>query len=223
MNEIIYPSVTSVMSNSGCISNMQNLLIFSSVATKKIREYIGWKRYDTPHNKVEQGGWLLGNHIQDSDGNIVQTLVTDVLLATQCIGSSTYLEWPAIEDIRLQRRFFELKEAFNASNPQRNELVRVGWWHTHPNALPVFMSGTDLETQRNKFYNPHDYSVVLNPHRLIWKAYIGRDAIEVPAIMLIEETDFDYHNSGMRSRKKRHPRKRVTQKAKKMYRGQRKW
>lgn len=188
MSETINPSITSIMSNSGLLSNTKNLLLFTSYATKKLRVTIGWNRFDFPRNRVEMGGWLIGNYIRDDSGQIVQAEVTDILLANNCAGTPSYLEWPAIEDIRLQRVFFRMKDELTAQNPSKGEnLSRIGWWHTHPNGLPVFMSSTDMETQRIKFFKDHDYSVVLNPHRMIWKAFIGRNADEVPAIMLIDK------------------------------------
>ena len=188
MSEAINPSITSIMSNSGSLSNTKNLLMFTSYATQKLRAAIGWNRFDFPCNRVEMGGWLIGNYICDDSGEVVQAEVTDILVATNCAGTPTYLEWPAIEDIRLQREFFRMKDELTLKNPTLGErLSRIGWWHTHPNGLPVFMSSTDMETQRIKFFKAHDYSVVLNPHRMIWKAFVGRNADEVPAIMLLDK------------------------------------
>ena len=187
MSEIIYPSITSVMSSGGSLSNVQNLLIFSAEAAHKLRALIGWNRFDYPPNRNEMGGWLIGRYIRDDNGQIVQAEVTDILKAESCEGTPTYLEWPAIEDIRLQREFFRIKEELTLNHPEAGEaLTRIGWWHTHPNSLPVFMSSTDMSTQHLKYFKPHDYSVVLNPHRLIWRAFVGKDAVEVPAIMLID-------------------------------------
>ena len=87
----------------------------------------------------------------------------------------------------MQREFFRKKDELSLIDHEAGEaLARIGWWHTHPNALPVFMSSTDMSTQHLKFFKPHDYSVVLNPHRMIWKAFVGNNAVEVPAIMLID-------------------------------------
>lgn len=176
MSEIIYPSITSIMSNSGSLSNVQNLLIFTPEATQKLRKCIGWNRFDYPPNRIEMGGWLIGRYIHDENGLIVQAEVTDILHAECCEGTPTYLEWPAIEDIRLQREFFRMKDELYTTDHDAGEaLARIGWWHTHPNGLPVFMSSTDMSTQHLKFFKPHDYSVVLNPHRMIWKAFVGND------------------------------------------------
>ena len=52
----------------------------------------------------------------------------------------------------------------------------------------MFFSSTDLETQRLKYYKAEKYAVVLNPHRGVWRAFAGADAVEVPAIMLAESS-----------------------------------
>lgn len=182
--------ITLDMKYSGTLSNIKSLLVFTPQATKKLRAVTGWNRFDYPRNRVEMGGWLIGNYIFNDEGKVIQAEVTDILHATDCKGTPTYLEWPAKEDIRLQREFFRMKDELTARNPSKGEkLSRIGWWHTHPNSLPVFMSSTDMETQRSKYFRDHDFSVVLNPHRMIWKAFAGRNAEEVPAIMLFGKPD----------------------------------
>lgn len=190
MKEKNNPCITFDMKYNGTMSNIKSLLVFKPRAAKKLMSVIGWNRFDYPRNRVEMGGWLIGDYISNDTGEIVQAEVTDILPAMDCKGTPTYLEWPAKEDIRLQREFFRMKDELTARNPSQGEkLSRIGWWHTHPNGLPVFMSSTDMETQRLKFFREHDYSVVLNPHRMIWKAFAGRNADEVPAIMLFDRTD----------------------------------
>ena len=44
-------------------------------------------------------------------------------------------------------------------------LYVIGWFHTHPNDLPVFMSPTDMRTQKHFFNEQWHFSLVLNPHR----------------------------------------------------------
>lgn len=170
------------------VSNLQDVLVFRPDAGRKLREFIGWGRFDYPANCVEQGGWLIGRYVRDGLGRGVRAEVTAILPAESCVGTPTYLEWTALEDIRLQRAFFRMKDDLSAVDPQAGEALSVlGWFHTHPNQLPVFMSGTDMETQRLKFFRPEHFAVVLNPHRRIWKAFKGKEAAEVPAVMLWED------------------------------------
>lgn len=170
------------------ISTTPRLLVFNPHASKRIREYIGWLRTDFPENRREQGGLLIGKYTADEEGNPYQAEVMDVLLAKTEHRFPGYIEWDAMEGIRLQQEFFKLKEDLETEKPEEAENLKIiGWWHTHPNKLPVWMSATDMETQRLEYYKPEKYSVVLNPHTGIWRAYAGRDAEEVPAIMLLDE------------------------------------
>ena len=168
------------------LSSTPQLLVFSSLATRRIQGYIGWLRDDFPDNRNEQGGLLIGKYIFDDEGNAVQAEVLDVLLACTDCRFPGYIEWSAMEEIRLQRLFFQMKEELERIDPKEaEELKIIGWWHTHPNNLPVWMSETDMETQRLKYFEQNKYSVVLNPHRGIWRAFAGKNAHEVPSVMLL--------------------------------------
>lgn len=59
----------------------------------------------------------------------------------------------------------------------------IGWYHTHPNNLGVFMSGTDQRTQATFFSANWQFAIVLNPHRLQWKAFAGEQATECPGFV----------------------------------------
>lgn len=165
------------------------LLVYTPYAARRQKELIGWLRDDFPRNKNEQGGWLIGRYLRDASGKIVQVEVTELLEAKADCRQPGYIEWSAMEEIRLQQEFFGLKERLAVSDPVgAEELACIGWWHTHPNELSVFFSSTDLETQRLKYYKTEKYAVVLNPHRGVWRAFAGADAVEVPAIMLAESS-----------------------------------
>ncbi len=176
-------------------SGTAKLLVFQPCASSKLFGLIGWLRDDFPDNRNEQGGILIGRYIRDADGHPVQAEVTDILLAQTECRYPGYIEWDAMEEIRLQRIFFDMKDKLEATDPEAaDELDIVGWWHTHPNGLPVFMSVTDMETQKIKCSRMEKYSVVLNPHQGIWRAFAGKDAEEVPAVMLIGNNPGDAGN-----------------------------
>lgn len=169
------------------ISGTSRLLSYTPAAAKKQLEIIGWLRNDFPRNRCEQGGWLIGRDFNDENGCPFQAEVTHVLEANTECRHPGYIEWSGMEEIRLQDEFFAIKEKLATIDPVLACSLRVlGWWHTHPN-LPVFMSQTDLNTQRMKWFKPAHYAVVLDPHRGIWRAFAGADATEVPAIMLVDE------------------------------------
>lgn len=177
------------------ISGTPHLLIYTPAATRRQLEIIGWLRTDFPRNHEEQGGWLIGHYLRDAAGHPIQAEVTHVLEAKTECRYPGYIEWSALEEIRLQQEFFDMKEELASTDSKATEdLCVIGWWHTHPNDLPVFMSGTDMETQRLKYFKPEKYAVVLNPHKGIWRAFAGADAREVAAVMLVNEESTEPNN-----------------------------
>jgi len=98
----------------------------------------------------EHGGILTGEAYRDPGGQYY-VLVKDAIAATDSKGSPTHLRfkadsWKPIWD--------HLK-----LNPS---VQIVGWYHTHP-GLGVFLSGTDLRTQRLYFASPWNIAVVIDP------------------------------------------------------------
>ena len=173
--------------NTYLCSAVPGLLVYTPHAAKEQLKVIGWLRDDFPDNRLEQGGWLVGRYTRDAFGN-VRAEVTEIFTAKTECREPGYIEWSAMEEIRLQRRFFTMQEKLAETDPAgAEELAVIGWWHTHPNNLPVFMSGTDLQTQALK--KPLSFAVVLNPHKGVWRAFVGKDAVEVPAIMMLTDTD----------------------------------
>lgn len=169
------------------ISGTPGLLVYTPYAAKRQLEIVGWLRLDDPDNRNEQGGWLIGRYLRSDSGQIMQCEVMEVLQAKTECRFPGYIEWSAFEEIRLQQEFFDKKEELARTDPKAaEELCVVGWWHTHPNDLPVFMSGTDMETQRLKYFKPEKYAVVINPQKGIVRAFSGRNATETAAILLLE-------------------------------------
>ena len=174
----------SVAGRAPSITPKGHLLIYSPPAAKQQMDIIGWLRNDFPENRREQGGLLLGYYTRNSDGSITQATVTEVLQAKTECRVCDYIEWSALEEIRMQQIFFDRKEQLAATDSAAAEDYSIlGWWHTHPNDLPVFMSATDCETQRRMCFHSDQYAVVLNPHRGIWRAFLGKEAREIPAVM----------------------------------------
>ena len=164
------------------------LLIYSPSAARQQMEIIGWQRNDFPENRREQGGLLLGRYLRNPDGSKLRAEVTEVLQAQTECRFCDYIEWSAMEEFRMQQVFFDRKEQLAAADPAAAEDFSIlGWWHTHPNSLPVFMSSTDLKTQELRCFYSDRYAVVLNPHRGIWKAFLGKEAREIPAVMNLDD------------------------------------
>ena len=171
-------------------SVVPNRVLFFSpdAANDLLNKVIGWGRFDYPDNKKEQGGWLIGSHTMNSCGEIIKSDVRYILQAETDIREPGYIEWSALEDIRLQRSFFQIRQNLAKTDPELSQrLELLGWWHTHPNKLHVFLSGTDRTTIADKFNKPGHYSVVLNPHRKTWRVFAGPEATEILGIMLLSE------------------------------------
>lgn len=195
------------------------VLVITEDASQKMLDYIGWNKADYLPNRVEQGGWLVGHYVYDCDGNVQHAEVTHVYLATNCVGTPVSLDWPAMEDIRLQRMFFDMKERLALTDPAASEsLALIGWFHTHPQALDVFLSSTDFQNINRSFYRPNQFSIVLNPHRLIWKAYRGASGQPCNAIMYLNQAT----KSPTKPRKKSSKRTRKQKRMKYMQKKQRK-
>ena len=157
--------------------NQSNNITTSLVITQKAKEdifsHIEWGNKIAVDNKVEQGGILLGKVYKDSQLNIQYGIVEKAIYSLSSNGNQVYLEmnheaWSSMLD---------QADLYIDVNPDENLQV-IGWYHTHPNNLDVFMSHTDINTQRNYFSQPWHYALVLNPQKEIWRAFVGSDAKE---------------------------------------------
>lgn len=115
-------------------------------ASEVMLEYIGWG-IKTPENRVEQGGFLVGRNCYDEEKKRNFCIVERVLPARGAVGSPGFLEM-SHEDTREMYR--ELDE-INALHPEKEKRYVVGWFHTHPNLLDVYMSGTIFDSLNTMF------------------------------------------------------------------------
>ncbi len=101
--------------------------------------------------RVELGGVMLGNQMEDSTGRAFVT-ITDALRARHyksTKGSFTFTHDTWSEITREREEFPE-------------ELEMVGWYHTHP-GWGVFLSGMDTFICDNFFNRPLDVALVVDP------------------------------------------------------------
>ena len=141
-----------------------------------IQRHIGWGSV-TKENVVEQGGLLIGQVYRDEVTDLLFGVVEHALPARASHSSSIAIDMDHSTWADLYRRFDELQPA-----PGDMPLRILGWYHTHPNELAVFMSGTDRRTQADFFSGPEHFAFVFNPHRLLWKVFQGADCIECAAV-----------------------------------------
>jgi len=143
------------------------LLIFKSNSCEKLKGYIGWG-HQTSANRVEQGGILLGSVCRYK--NEIFSFVEDCVLANTR-GSAAFVEFTPNMWSTMQQELDNL----NAQKDKENQMAIIGWFHTHPNGLSVFMSGTDQDTQDKNFSQDWQVSVVLNPHKMKLRAFFGKE------------------------------------------------
>ncbi|HBQ99088.1 MULTISPECIES: Mov34/MPN/PAD-1 family protein [unclassified Roseofilum] len=111
-------------------------------AFDQIQRYISWGN-KTLFNKVEQGGILLGHTFRDSDVNLTYAIIEQAIPGRLAKASPAYLEFT----------HETWKEMLDDVDRLDTDLQVIGWYHTHPNNLDVFMSGTDRATQKRMFGN----------------------------------------------------------------------
>jgi len=131
-------------------------------ARDTIFQHIGWGK-DTAENQVEQGGLLLGKVFRRENGTFF-TLITQALPAEKAEGSMKHLHFS-------HRVWEELLEKADLQGKQV-----VGWYHTHPRYLRMYMSETDLKTQASFFYEPWHIAMIFNPQRIIQRSFLGATA-----------------------------------------------
>lgn len=139
-------------------------------AHEKLKHTLEWGE-KTRQNCLEQGGILLGN--VESYRNEIYCFTKDILLA-ETHGTPAFVDFTNRMWADMQDRLTEI----NASMKDDEKLVIVGWFHTHPNDLAVFMSGTDMDTQRLNFSQEWQVSLVMNPHTNTYRVFFGADARE---------------------------------------------
>lgn len=130
------------------------LLVISRRAEREIKKHIGWAK-KTRQNVREQGGILIGSPFL-VDGRTV-SVVECVIPAELSESSAAYLKMDTETWVKMLNIYDE--------RYQEQGLYVMGWFHTHPNSLGVFMSSTDMGTQQRFFREDWHFAVVLNPHR----------------------------------------------------------
>lgn len=155
--------------------------------------HIGWGQ-TTETNVVEQAGVIVGQMFRDNETEEMFGVVAHVLDAQTSDSSAVSLTMNHDAWAGLIKRFDSLEAPSDGS-----EWRMLGWYHTHPNGLDVFMSGADRQTQRDFFSGLDSFALVFNPHRRIWKGFQGGDCLECKVVVLACRTDQNSADPAMRS------------------------
>ncbi|AXG72383.1 JAB1/Mov34/MPN/PAD-1 ubiquitin protease [Kordia sp. SMS9] len=162
-----------------------SLLFISQKAKQQIWNHIEWGNHKTSINKNEQGGILLGKVFFDKKRKMQFAIVEDIVIGKTAKGNPTYLEMSHETWSQM------LNDADEIAEEKNDNIQVIGWYHTHPNELSLYMSGTDMNTQYRFFNQNWHYAVILNPHKEIWKAFVGKEAEECKGYVL-KDDDVNY-------------------------------
>jgi proteasome lid subunit RPN8/RPN11 len=154
-------------------------LYLTKDASLQIFKHIGWGK-STEYNSVEQGGILLGYTYYDEKQKLLYGVVEIAIPALTAKGSSTYLKF----DHNTWKAMINKVDNIILNIEKNRQLYIIGWYHTHPGRLSVFMSSTDRNTQKRMFSQDWQYAIVLNPQNKIWKVFNGSKTIECRGFIL---------------------------------------
>lgn len=170
---------TSLQSNFRGSSQVHKVYLKPNAA-EHIFEHIGWGK-ETSDNRVEQGGILVGRVIQDEQQSFIG-IVEEAIPGRFAKGNSAYLEM----DHETWKNMYDQADRILDARPEER-LQIIGWYHTHPKGLDVFMSTTDLDTQQQTFANDWQFAIVLNPQKKTWRAFRGKEAQECLGFLVAAE------------------------------------
>ena len=164
--------------------NSNYLLYILRDAADAILSFIEWDKH-TEHNHTEVCGFMIGHHYFDENEGIYYTEVESIITVPTDTSTEVYLQLSTDS-------MFAIEQALDAYNAEHETDCKfVGWFHTHPNSLPVFMSSTDLITQTRYFSDDLGYAIVLNPHKLYWKTFRSSRCDDVKCMMVNKSISYD--------------------------------
>jgi proteasome lid subunit RPN8/RPN11 len=167
------------------------LLYICAYARDQLFDHIKWGNAENKINKVEQGGLLLGNVYYEKEKNIQYAIVERIVMGSSAQGNAVHLEM----DHNTWKEMIDQVDKI-LDEKVNEHLHIIGWYHTHPNNLEIFMSDTDKNTQERFFNNDWQYAIILNPHRKIWKAFYGKRGNECLVLFEQDAKDNTPENSG---------------------------
>lgn len=167
----------SIRSYASAEADASHELYIEQRAMQDLLAHIEWG-LDSPRNRVEQGGLLLGHVYSDPHDETVYGVVSAVIPGARAKGSGAYL----LMDHETWKAMLDHADDLNAASGGP-ALQVIGWYHTHPHELSVFLSGTDRATQARMFSQPWQFAVVLNPQKTTWRVFHGGAAVECVGFM----------------------------------------
>jgi len=149
------------------ISSTKSTLVISEIASEEAAKITDWGK-KTRNNINEQMGLLIG-HIYAND-NVFVGWVSHFILS-ETWGNRISIDVGHSEWADMQKKIEQL------NNQYQKEYRIVGWWHTHPE-MQLFLSQTDIETQKKFFGKNWQFAMVINPQHRKSCAYCGGNPIK---------------------------------------------
>jgi proteasome lid subunit RPN8/RPN11 len=159
-------------------------LYISKIAEEKMRNHATSKL----NERLEVMGLMLGQAFNHE--GVEYTVVRDVA-TTDLDASSTR--------VRFRRDGFE--KLFASMDDIGFDHIVTGWYHSHP-GHGIFMSPTDVDTQKSMFSSSFHRAVVIDPVNKEIGAYrMGKVDVEpVPFVIYWEEYQNPYYGTSVRKR-----------------------
>jgi len=157
------------------ISGTKSMLIVSADAHQESVEITDWGR-KTRNNINEQMGLMIGNIFAKNNDVFVGYVRHFVMSETW--GSRISIDVGHSDWAYMQKKI----EQFNTQDKKEHRII--GWWHTHPE-MQLFLSQTDINTQKKYFGKKWQFAMVMNPQHEISCAYCGGSPIKEAELIVL--------------------------------------
>lgn len=157
------------------ISNTNSTLIITATASQKGAAIMDWGKR-TLKNINEQMGLLIGNVY--ANNNLFIGWVNHFILS-ETWGNRTSIDVDHSDWANMQKKIEQL------NIQEQTEHRIVGWWHTHPE-MQLFLSKTDIETQKKHFGKDWQFAMVINPQHRKSCAYCGGNPIKKSNLIILK-------------------------------------
>ena len=174
------PDYSLKSNNNDSISDFS--ILFNPHCFKQICNHIGWGN-ETGNNQIEQGGIILGKIYKDASSALIVGVAE---YAVPAIGADASLKHFEIS-IEIWHEMLNFMDEKNLKLSDNEKINVIGWYHTHPKHLKVYMSEKDLETQKRFFFLDYHFSVIFNPQKRHWKAFQGKYGKDCTGLILIND------------------------------------
>ncbi len=161
------------------------VILFTPQAQEELDRHIQWGRL-TNRNHVEQLGLMIGRVCRDEETGAYYAVCERLVPVDQGRGTGTFFK--ASHEVG----YASIEKAHSIMKQSDNGSQLIGWYHTHPLDLTVFISGVDDGNHKTIFDHPWQFAVVLNPQRRVFKAFVGLEHMEVNCIFPVQQNSVFY-------------------------------